>query len=99
MKKALLFLTFLWFVACQNDALTLESEGIITQRDYRKCYCCGGWLIEIEGKTWLADLSPEQIESLGLDETAVPMPVQLDWKKEDKACLDNKILVAQIKRR
>ena len=98
MKKTLFLLTLLWILACRCDDLSLEAEGIITERDYRKCYCCGGWFIEIDGKTWLADLSEEQIIALDLDESKLPMPVELDWSIEEKACLDNKILVEHIKR-
>lgn len=99
MKKTLLLLTLLYLFACQRDSLNLQSEGIITERDYRKCYCCGGWFIEIEGETWLADLSAEQIQALDLDETKLPMRVELDWARDEKACLDNKIIVPRIKRR
>lgn len=99
MKKVLFLCSFLILTACQKDALTFQSEGVITQRDVRKCYCCGGWFIEIEGNTWLADLTAEQTEALGLDETALPVPVQLDWEKPEKPCLANKIIVTRIQRK
>lgn len=99
MKKILLFLALLNFIACQGDKPDLQSEGIITQRDYRKCYCCGGWFIEIEGETYLADLSGEQTTALDLQENALPVEVELNWKKDENACLDNKITVTDIKRR
>lgn len=99
MKKIWLLLTLLWLAACQYEHSDFQSVGIITERDYRKCYCCGGWFIEIEGKTWLTDLSAEQTTALNLEESSLPVPVQLNWQHDEKACLDNKIIVTAIERR
>ena len=98
MKKVIFSLVLFSMVACQGDKLDLQSEGTITKRDYRKCYCCGGWFIEIDGETYLADLSGEQTTALNLQENALPVQVELNWKKDENACLDNKITVTDIKR-
>ena len=54
--------------------------------------------IEIDGETYLADLSGEQTTALNLQENALPVQVELNWKKDENACLDNKITVTDIKR-
>jgi len=86
-------------IACKNEnPHTDKSEGIITEKDLRTCpgLCCGGYFIEIEGTTYLADGLP--FDSLDITTATFPLPVYLSWGIviDNLSCPTERILVCQI---
>ncbi|MEM7375110.1 MAG: hypothetical protein AAF587_41330 [Bacteroidota bacterium] len=72
------------------------SEGVITKQDARRCMCCGGWFIEIEGQTeTYRMLTVPKNSNLTLE--TFPIPVILEWEKDPEACLGDEILVHSIR--
>ena len=107
MKTLISFLSILLFLGIfllsgcgiddDNGACLCPDEGIITERDYRKCGCCGGWFIKIKGDTLRAPTLPQSF-SESLDDNEFPLPVKLNWKHEKDPCLGDEIEVDCIKR-
>ncbi len=99
MRKILLLAFVFWLVACQKDDLNVRSEGQVVGYDLRLCACCGGWYLEIDGETYRADLSAEDVARLNLETPALPVLVRLDWKLKENPCLGDEIIVTRIERR
>ena len=74
------------------------SYGQITNADYRLCMCCGGWFINIGNETYRFLSLPENSD-LNLTEETLPMNVELDWTKDENACLGDEIIISSIKKR
>ena len=89
-----------------TDGNTL-SHGRITGPDYRRCAnpCCGGWFIEIGGKTWrFLELPPgNDLDLNSLDMSDFPIDVTLYWRVSDfqhqYGCADGLITVDAIRKR
>ncbi len=93
---------FLVFASCSEDDNTTnnsqyQSEGIIIGFDYRKCMCCWGWDIEINGIEYKFEKLPDN-SNLDLYQETMPIEVTLDWSKDNSAC-NNMILVKRIKKK
>ena len=77
-----------------NNAL-VSSEGTITGMDSRKCACCWGWLIEIDGKEYKFDKIPEA-SSFDLNSISYPANVKIEWKDAQGNCSGQLIEVLSI---
>ena len=74
-------------------------KGFITGTDSRRCSCCQGYVIEVNGHTYLADSIPNKKEIMGNDETAKsPIPIYLDYV-HPKYCSSMRIIITCIKKR
>lgn len=61
---------------CKKDCF---YNARVIEYDYRKCACCGGLVVEVDGKTYQAFVYPV---SLSPDEkTAFPYDVNIEYKK------------------
>lgn len=80
----LFFVTLLW--GCEKT--TYESTGTITERDYRKCMCCGGYFLEIDGKQYNFEKS-ELPGDFTFDDTLMPLQVELNFEPKADDCSDS----------
>ena len=79
----------------QDDARECADDGVIIGQDFRRCACCGGYFIEIEGDT-LRSLTLPQSFTERLDLKTFPIPVELDWNEPEMRCLGDEIEVTCI---
>jgi hypothetical protein len=64
-----------FFTGCKKDCF---YNARVIEYDYRKCACCGGLVVEVEGKTYQAFVYPE---SLSPDvKTNYPYDVNIEFK-------------------
>jgi hypothetical protein len=103
MKKSFILLAFLslllaGFSSCHKPQHEFLSEGVITGQDYRKCACCGGYLITIDKQEYMFWDVPAT-SNLDLRNATFPIDVKLDWKKAANACTSNLIEVIRIKKK
>ncbi len=83
MKKVVVLLCILVFMACKGDddnSPDFESIGLITSLDYRECLCCGGYFIEIDHSTYLFNPGELPSNDLDLSEDNLPLTVKLNWE-------------------
>ncbi len=76
-----------FFVSCsdpQDPNPSFKNRGMITGQDTRKCSCCGGWFIEIEG-TQYRFLELPAGSNVKLTEATFPIPVLVSWSKPTPA--------------
>jgi hypothetical protein len=67
--------------------------------DNRRCGCCGGWIVDVDGHTYLADSIPNANEIMGKPEDRVfPIPVYLNYVKAF-SCTDTRIIITCIKKK
>jgi hypothetical protein len=96
MKKPfiIIFIICLILTSClkEND---FGQRGVITGFDYRKCYCCGGWFININDSIYRFKNLPEH-NNINLDNASYPIEVFIKWKKDPHACLDDEIIIMRI---
>jgi hypothetical protein len=88
MRKILLaaIATVIIFSACEkrdsscgnNDSVNKYSTAVITGRDFTKCYCCGGWIIEIDNLTYKFDRAPVG-STVNLETLSYPASVNVTW--------------------
>jgi len=71
--------------------------GNLTGWDNSRCGCCGGWIIEIEGHTFLADSIPNKKQVLSPKDTIFPIPVDIDFTP--KEFCSSRIVITCIKKR
>lgn len=69
------------------------NDGIITGRDARRCMCCGGWFVDIQGQTYRFMTLPKDAD---IELETYPVSVTLDWEVDPEACLGDEILVHSI---
>ncbi len=83
-------------IACESEdvAPEYESQGLITGPDYRRCACCGGYFIEIEGEVYRFYEFPTDEEHILID--FFPVYVKLNWSPDPEACLGDEILIEEI---
>lgn len=62
-----------------------ESTGTITEPDYRKCMCCGGYFIEIEGTQYNFQKSELPVD-FSFNDNQLPMQVELNFKPKADEC-------------
>lgn len=73
----------------------VHSEGIITGMDGRKCACCWGWLIDIDGRQYKFDKIPDA-SSLDLNNISYPEKVNIEWRDLQGDCSGQLIEVLSI---
>jgi hypothetical protein len=96
--KAILFvfLCLIFIVISGFDKNTnCINFGYINGYDSTRCGCCGGWEIQVDGHTYLADSIPNSKAILGYK---YPIPIYLNYKKADY-CSDRKIVITCIEKR
>ncbi|MCX6233694.1 MAG: hypothetical protein NT175_03075 [Bacteroidetes bacterium] len=96
MKKLIIIccILLLTLIACKKDN-HLMYEGKITGFDASKCMCCGGWFIEINNTTFRFYNLPEN-SNLDLWNEPLPIYVEVVWKKDEKGCLGDEIIIEYI---
>ncbi len=93
MKKLILLFVLIISVACSTDddnEKIYRSTGVIEGVDNGKCLCCGGYIIIIDEKRYLAPDELPNKENLDLEN--LPIKVKLDWELKNEDC-DNHITV------
>jgi hypothetical protein len=95
---ALLGLLFVGTSSCRKPVQEFAYDGVITGQDYRKCACCGGYLITIDKQEYMFWDVPAA-SSLDLRNATFPIEVKLDWKNAANACTHNLIEVIRIKKK
>jgi len=81
MKKMLFLLIIAaFFLGCSKGSKKNEdfSTGIIKGRDLTKCYCCWGWIIEINNTKYRFDKIPSG-SSFDLTAVSYPASVKIKW--------------------
>ncbi len=97
MKKAILIFLFYFGISTFNQADNCRYYGILRGWDSTRCGCCQGWVIEIDGKRYLADSIPNAKEFFKSPFTKkYPILVFLDYEKKTEGC-DNRIVIKCIK--
>lgn len=86
------------FLSCSTNVEVFTDNGAITGYDLRECSCCGGFFIDIRNNTYRFYTVPAN-SNLDLENPDFPIPVNLDWKMDDNACLGDEILVLRIESR
>ena len=85
--KKILFVVLLLTVvllSCKKEKTNnFQSTAIITGPDVRDCFCCGGYIIEIEDSTYNFEFLPTSTQ-IDLTTETFPLPVRLDWTFEKK---------------
>lgn len=84
--------------SCGRDNTTIlpmESIGIITGMDLRKCACCWGWLVDINNTTYKFDKIPAN-SSLDLNNLTFPTFVKIKWRDAQDGCKGQLIEVIEI---
>jgi len=69
--------------SCEKTAY--KSTGTITESDYRKCMCCGGYLLEIDGKQFNFEKS-ELPDNFTFDDTLLPLQIELNFEPKADDC-------------
>lgn len=82
--------------ACLDDE-AFPKKGVITGPDMSMCACCGGWFIQIGEETFRFDKLPMG-SGIDLENETFPIKVRLDWKKDEKACISNRIKITRVQR-
>ncbi|MEP6844349.1 MAG: hypothetical protein ABI861_00020 [Panacibacter sp.] len=107
MKNILIvFATFLFFTACSKNAneesavkasdnSSVKATGTITGMDEKKCACCWGWLVNIDGKECKFDKIPEG-SSLNVNNISYPTKVKIEWKDAEGDCSGKLIEVVSL---
>ena len=99
--KRLLFVGMILLMcisSCTEDTNEFMSDGTITGIDFRECFCCGGYFIEINDSTYRFYKLPSGSD-VPLENPVFPIYVKLDWAKADTVCLGDEIKVLNIKLR
>ena len=73
-----------------------QSEAVITSYDLRRCGCCGGHVVEIEGQDSEKNIyeMPED-SGIGTFNEEYPIAVKISWYLWDEIC-PNVIIVDSI---
>lgn len=85
-------------IACNENENKYRDYGTITGIDFRECFCCGGYFIEIRDSTYRF-LNLPAGSDIGLENAKFPVYVKLDWQIADSLCLGDEIKVFRIAKR
>jgi hypothetical protein len=93
----ILFLSFLMIASCRKN--DIEKDALIIGLDSRKCSCCGGWWLEIQGDTRRTLNLPIEFANQ-IDPNTLPMQVKIRWEKDQlTSCFqDELILIKSIRK-
>ena len=99
MRRVVLLFLFYFGISTFNQADNCRYYGSIHGWDSTRCGCCEGWIIEIDGKRYLADSIPNARELFKSPyKKTYPILVFLDYEKKIGGC-DNRIVIKCIKLR
>lgn len=70
----------------QDFSGPFETNGIITGQDFRKCVCCGGWVVKIDSTEYMINSFPDDLE-FNLENETLPLPVSLTYETEPCATI------------
>lgn len=91
MRKVLLLavIATAFFSACKKNQSdnAKESTAVITGRDLTKCYCCWGWIINIDNVNYRFDKIPS-FPSFDLENISYPATVKVKWQPAAGDCSD-----------
>ena len=82
MKKLFpVFIAAVILLSCQKSKQDdgEYARGVITGRDLTKCYCCWGWIIEINNTAYKFDKIPSG-SSFDLTQIIYPSTVKIKWR-------------------
>jgi len=97
-RAVILLISALLIVSCEKTKY--KSTGTITEPDYRKCMCCGGYFIEIDGNQYNFNKSTLP-ENFTFDDTQLPLCVELNFEPKADDCSNsgvNWITVLKIRK-
>ncbi len=99
MKKLILFVFLFWLTlsACSLKTGGEFQKATITGQDMSMCACCGGWFIDIGKKTYRFYKLPAD-SKLDLKTAEFPLKVEVVWKKDEKGCKGDEIIIEKIKK-
>jgi hypothetical protein len=84
-KLLFVFIASVFILACSKNSSQKNTEdekyssGVITGRDLTKCYCCWGWIIEIDNTTYKFDNIPPAT-TFDLATITYPATVKIKWR-------------------
>ena len=82
--------------SCMKDN-DFGQRGTITGPDYSRCYCCGGYLININDSIYRFRTLPKR-NNINLENESFPIKVILEWKKHPNPILCNEIIIVRIEK-
>ncbi len=91
----ILFAIFI-FSSCQKN--DLNYVGKITEQDFSKCVCCGGFLLKIDNNQYNIFEQNLPSNNLDLKNAKLPMKVSLNFTIPTSGC-ENFIEVQKIRKR
>jgi hypothetical protein len=70
-----------------NTEMEFESTAVISGFDLTLCACCGGWIIDIDGKESENRFSElPQISDIDLETVEFPISFKLNWTESNEYC-------------
>lgn len=80
-----------------STGATISPNATIVATDERKCACCGGFLLSINGQKPVAsDYFLTYDFPGGYKPTSFPVKVYIDWEKDRNACINDKVTIKRI---
>lgn len=71
-----------------------QSNAQIGEADMRKCSCCGGYFITIDGQQYRFLTLPAN-SGINLETDPWPINVQLNWHRETEGPCSNELIVVE----
>jgi hypothetical protein len=99
MVRYLMLLVFFLMFCTKKDDQSLLEAATITHADMRLCPspCCGGWYIDIKGKTFQFLQLPEGSSVQSKDLEQLPLDVKVQWQPVKSICgAENLIEIIKI---
>ena len=97
-KFTLYFIVFLFLaISCEKDH-GYQNQGTLTGYDFRRCMCCGGYIVEIEDSTYRFYNMPDGF-TFNLEVDTFPLQVLLNWQSDSILCLGDEIIVSKMTRK
>lgn len=96
-KAIFLLFTILMVLSCEKN--TYENSGTITEKDSRKCMCCGGYIVEINETQYHFEKA-ELPDEFTFDDNQMPLKIEPDYKLKNDDCSNsgiNWITVSKIR--
>jgi hypothetical protein len=100
--KVSIIITMLCFAVmvsgCQKDddkcEVKFDKQGTITGPDYRKCVCCGGWMIKFSdrddnGELYIRHTNFYELpagSTIDLTNATFPIPVKFNYHETNNSC-------------
>ncbi|MFT5724800.1 MAG: hypothetical protein ACI9JN_001923 [Bacteroidia bacterium] len=94
----------LGFLSCEKDPIPTGTNsntgyeiGTITQQDFRKCACCGGWFVDVGDSTYRFYEIPTS-SGIKMEDEKMPLDVYIEFMQEPERCMPDLIIVNRIKK-